>query len=340
MAPGLDCPDNAVFLDAVIAGDDGRPKNIPNASCLFERYTGDVAWRHRDGMSGVIDSRPKRDLVARVYAVLGNYDYNFDWIFQEDGTIQIVVAATGIAAAKAVRAPTAIVHAGSNGTNGSSGESERADAYGRFVEPNVVAVNHDHFFSFRLDLDVDGMQNSMQIDRLQTQRLAEDHPRKSLWVVDSGVAQTESNAQLRIDFERPALWRVINPDARNHVGYNTSYHLLPRANALSLMSADDYPQRRAGFVDHHLWVTPYQANERYAAGLHPTLSEPGQGLPAWTAADRPIADTDIVVWYTVGMHHVVRAEDWPVMPTAAHALELRPFDFFDRNPALDLPRKP
>jgi primary-amine oxidase len=40
------------------------------------------------------------------------------------------------------------------------------------------------------------------------------------------------------------------------------------------------------------------------------------------------------------MHHVVRGEDWPVMPVAWHALELRPFDFFDHNPAVDLPETP
>jgi primary-amine oxidase len=38
------------------------------------------------------------------------------------------------------------------------------------------------------------------------------------------------------------------------------------------------------------------------------------------------------------MHHVPRAEDWPVMPTAWHEFEIQPFDFFARNPALDLPK--
>jgi primary-amine oxidase len=85
-------------------------------------------------------------------------------------------------------------------------------------------------------------------------------------------------------------------------------------------------------------VTPYRENERYAAGEHPTLSTPGQGLPDWVSNDRPIADTDIVLWHTVGMHHLVRAEDWPVMPVLWHSFEIRPFDFFNRNPALDLPK--
>jgi primary-amine oxidase len=339
MAPGLDCPENAVFFDGIVAGDDGVPQMTPRTSCIFERYAGDVAWRHLDGFSETIESRPKRDLVVRMYAVLGNYDYNFDWIFQEDGTLQVRLAATGIAAVKAVRQQVSMASAGSNGSNGHSDDAA-ADAYGRFVDPNVVAVNHDHYFSFRLDLDVDGPRNSLELDALKMVELPEGHPRRSIWVIEPAVAQVESDAMRRINFERPVLWRVVNPREQNHVGYNTSYQLKPRSNALSLMTPDDYPQRRAGFIDHHLWATPYEPDERYAAGTYPTLSEPGMGLPAWTSADRSIADTDIVLWYTVGMHHVVRAEDWPVMPTAWQAFELRPFDFFDRNPALDLPKKP
>jgi len=91
------------------------------------------------------------------------------------------------------------------------------------------------------------------------------------------------------------------------------------------------------FIDHHLWVTPQRDAERHAAGYRPTLSEPGMGLPEWTAADRPIRDRDIVVWHTIGMQYSPRSEDWPVMPTMWYGFELRPFDFFDRNPALDLP---
>jgi primary-amine oxidase len=169
--------------------------------------------------------------------------------------------------------------------------------------------------------------------------LPKDHPRRSLWVREPHTARREADGMLDMDMHRPALWRVVSEGPTNHVGYPTSYQLLPGMGAMTLLSPDDYPRRRAGFIDHQLWTTPYRLEERYAAGDHPTLSEPGQGLPAWTKENRPIASTDLVLWHTVGMHHVVRAEDWPVMPVMWHSFQLRPFDFFDRNPALDLPQR-
>jgi Cu2+-containing amine oxidase len=45
---------------------------------------------------------------------------------------------------------------------------------------------------------------------------------------------------------------------------------------------------------------------------------------------------DIVLWVNVGLHHLTRAEDQPVMPTVWHSFKLRPLNFFNRNPALDL----
>jgi primary-amine oxidase len=334
---GVDCPEHAVFFDQISTGANGRPGTIERAACLFERVPGDPAWRHRE--QGV-EGRPKRDLVVRFAAVLGNYDYVFDWIFQQDGTIRVAVGSTGIAETKAVTAARAVA-AGTNGGNGGSGHAaERPDAYGRFVAPNIVAVNHDHYFNFRLDLDVGGTANSLEVDRLKQVLLPKDHPRRSLWVVEPSVARTESDGRLHHDLAKPALWRVVNPSQSNAQGYPVGVEIHGGSNAQTLLSADDWPRRRAGFIDHHLWVTPYAPGERYAAGDFPTLSQPGEGLPTWTAANRRIENTDIVAWHTLGFHHVVRAEDWPVMPVMWRGFELRPFDFFDRNPALDLPKRP
>ena len=212
-----------------------------------------------------------------------------------------------------------------------------SDAYGRLVDRNLLAVNHDHYFSFRLDFDIDGDSNSFEKGHLETRVLPEDSIRRSLWTMRPEIALVESDAKLRINLERPVLWRVINPDVLSAVGYPVSYMIKPRDNALPLLSLDDFPQKRAGFTNYHLWVTPYNTKERFAAGDYTLRSRGGEGLPTWTKANRPIANTDIVVWYTLGFHHVVRSEDWPIMPLAWGEFELKPFNFFPRNPAIDIP---
>mgnify|MGYP001381807499 CR=1 FL=1 len=115
------------------------------------------------------------------------------------------------------------------------------------------------------------------------------------------------------------------------------YRLLPAENAVPFAHDDASVIKRAGFLTRHLWVTPYKAGERYAAGDYPNQRADGDGLPKWTEANRPIADTDVVVWYTFGHHHIPRLEDWPVMPVSCCGFWLKPCGFFGRNPALDVP---
>jgi primary-amine oxidase len=326
LEPGADCPDNAVYFDSVVATSHGTPQRWPRTACLFEREAGGFAWRHSAAGSRT-DSRRQRDLVLRMITTFGNYDYAVDWTFLQNGSIRIGVGATGSVEIKAVRSATA-----AEDHNGNDGR------YGHFVAENTVAVNHDHFFCFRLDLDIDGAENSFLKEELKSQQLPADNPRRSIWVAEPKIAKVEEEAQLQMMMEHPALWRVINPNVKGPLGYPVGYEIAPGHNAVSLMTDDDYPQRRAGFIRHNLWVTPYREDERNPAGDYPTQSHGGDGLPAWTKANRPIENTDIVVWYTLGFHHVPRPEDWPIMPTAWHEFELRPFDFFSRNPSVDLPQ--
>jgi primary-amine oxidase len=325
---GADCPENAVYFDQVFADNKGIPQIGQRAACLFERYSGDMAWRHT-GRGDPVESRKRRDLVLRTIATFGNYDYAFDWVFRQDGTIQIAVGATGIDELKAV-VPR----------NVEEDRDGRAETYGRFVAENTVAPDHDHYFSFRLDFDLDGTANSFVRDQLKVERLPAESPRKSLWVARAEIAKTENQAKLRMSMEQPEVWRVINPNVKNSVGHPVGYEIMPGDNAMSLLLSEDYPQRRAGFSDYQLWVTPFRENERYAAGDYPVQSKGGDGLPSWTGANRPIENTDIVLWYTMGFHHVPHAEDFPIMPTMWHEFELRPYNFFSQNPALDLPKQP
>lgn len=64
------------------------------------------------------------------------------------------------------------------------------------------------------------------------------------------------------------------------------------------------------------------------------------GLPMWIeqAGNRcSIDNEDIVLWHTFGITHFPSPEDFPIMPAEPMTLLLRPRNFFDRNPVLDVP---
>ncbi len=323
LEPGADCPAHAHYVDTWVMDSDGSPGRVAKAACLFERPGAEPAWRH--GGRGFIESRPRTDLVVRMVMQAGNYDYLFDWVFKQDGSIRVVLAATGIDQVMTVDAESA-----------ATDEGEPDDRYGRFVAPNLVAVNHSHFFNFRLDFDVDGTGNSLAVDKIVTEELPADNPRRSVWRVETEMPQRELAARRTSTLTAPEHWRIVNPSRIGPQGYPSGY-LLEGHGGTTMLSPDDWMRRLAGFTDHTIWVTPSRPDELFAAGPYPTNASEPDGLPVWTQQDRSIADTDIVLWYTIGFHHIARPEDWPILPLELHGFDLKPAAFFERNPSMDLP---
>ena len=324
LKPGIDCPATAAFLPTTFGDDKGEPITTPNALCIFERGTGDPIWRHAEPLNQTYEGRANVELVVRMAAAVGNYDYLFDWVFNDAAEIEVRVGATGIDSLKGVNTRSM--------ADPTAAEDTR---YGTLVAPNLVAVNHDHYFNFRLDLDVDGSANSFNQDTYRPVTLPADSPRRSIYVVEPRIAASEKAAELDTGHE-PSKFRVMNESQTNEVGNAVSYEVLVANHAKLLLDPDDWPAKRAGFLQHDIWVTPYAPSERYAGGEYMFQSTGSDGLPVWTAGDRPIRNQDIVVWVNMGMHHLTRAEDLPVMPTIWHSFKLRPHNFFNRNPAIDL----
>jgi primary-amine oxidase len=323
LAEGRDCPGNATYLSITLADDAGKPIAMEKVVCIFERATGDPVWRHYEVFDQTHESRPETELVVRFVPTVGNYDYLIDYVFNQKGEIAVRVGATGIDAVKGVAS-----------SNLRDATAAADTAYGTLVAPNLVAINHDHYINFRLDLDVDGQDNTFVEDKLVPTRLPPDNPRRSLWVVHSEEMAEEG--PVTGDMHR-TFWRVINPNRRSAMGYPTGFVIMPGHADQSLLSPDDPPQTRAAFSAAQLWVTKYRPDEFYAGGDYPNQSAGGEGLPKYVAARAPAVNTDLVFWYTVGFRHVPRAEDWPVMPTLFTGFSLRPQNFFDGSPALDVP---
>jgi primary-amine oxidase len=320
LTPGVDCPEHATFLDTVSPNMDGTVEDRPGTICIFERTIGDPAWRRRSV------GRAATDLVVRYAAAVGNYDYLMDYVFKQDGSIKVMVGASGIDAVKGVAAtdtesPTAI-------------EDTR---YGTLISPNLVAANHTHFFNFRIDFDVDGEENSFMKARMVPTKVEADVPRTSIWTVQREFPQREKEAVTKIHTASPAYLAIINPNVKNGLKQNPGYVLLPGGSvAHSLLDIKDMPVKRNDYVDNQYWVTPLSPDERFAGGQNSVQSDGNDTLGKWVNMNRPIANTDIVSWYTVGFHHIPRSEDWPVMPSHWVGFTLAPFNFFENNPAINV----
>jgi primary-amine oxidase len=315
---GCDCLGVIRYFDAVLATEAGDPYTVEHAICMHEEDYG-ILWKHQDLHGGTSETRRSRRLVVSFIATVGNYEYGFYWYLYLDGNIQLEVKLSGIISPMAV-APGEVPE------------------YAGLIAPGLAGPNHQHLFSARLDLDVDGTTNSVY--EIEAERVAPgpENPWGNAFRQRSTRLESELEAQREVDAATSRAWKIVNPETPNRLGQPTGYKLVPTMSTPTMLAAPDSSVgRRAGFARHNLWVTPYEPSERRAAGDYPNQHEGGDGLPRWTAADRSITDTDIVLWYTFGVTHFVRPEDWPVMPVEYTGFLLSPVGFFARNPALDVP---
>jgi primary-amine oxidase len=278
-----------------------------------------VGWKHTDFRTEKAEVRRSRRLVVSCFATVGNYEYGFFWYLYTDGTIQYEVKLSGVISTGAVPI----------------GEQPR---FGTLVAPGLYGPHHQHFFNVRLDMQVDGERNSVYEVDAAALPPGDDNPYGNAWVTKKTLLARESEAQRLIDPFVARAWYVVNPSQVNELGQPVGYKLMPGDNVLPLQQEGSQAFSRAQFAYKHLWVTAFDDGEKYAAGDYPNQHNSPGGLVEYQKADRALEDEDVVVWYSFGAHHVVRPEDWPVMPVSYAGFMLKPVGFFDGNPALDMPR--
>ncbi|MEO1180922.1 MAG: primary-amine oxidase, partial [Cyanobacteria bacterium J06636_28] len=274
---GCDCLGEIYYFDAFITDSRGDVAQIENAVCLHEEDFG-ILWKHMDWRTEQTEVRRSRRLVISFIATVGNYEYGFYWYFYQDGTIQYEVKLTGMVSTAAVM-------------------PDEVPKYGTLIAPQLNAPIHQHIFNVRMDMSVDGANNSVyEVDIVPEED--EHNPYGNAFYAKSTLLPTEQAAQRVIDPMKGRYWKIVNPSKTNAMGYPTAYKLMPGENTLPLARPDASVIRRATYMTKHLWVTPYRPDEKFPAGDYPNQHPGGVGLPEWTQADRSVEDTDVVVWYT------------------------------------------
>ncbi|OUM44703.1 primary-amine oxidase [Arthrobacter sedimenti] len=314
---GCDCTGEIKYFDGITTDSIGRPVTIENAICMHEEDDS-ILWKHWDFRENTAETRRNRKLVISFIATVANYEYAFYWHLFLDGSIEFMVKATGILSTAGQK----------------PGEK---NPYGQALNNDgLYGPIHQHMFNVRMDFEVDGPKNVVYETDME---IPEDNPTHTAFKAVDRLLETEQAAIRKTDSAKHRFWKIANRDSRNFVDEPVAYRLIP-TDGIQLAAGDEsFVSKRAQFARNNLWVTAYDRTERFAAGEFPNQATGSDdGLHVWTKADRDIVDEDLVVWYTFGMHHVVRLEDWPVMPRQNIGFLLEPHGFFDQNPTLDLPR--
>ena len=314
---GCDCFGVIHYFDGIVNRMDGDARVIPNAICMHEEDAG-ILWKHLDFRTASVDVRRNRRLIVSFIATVGNYEYAFYWNFFLDGSIELEVKLTGI-------------------INTSGVEPGAVDPHGTLVAPGVVGHIHQHLFNVRLDMELDGPENTVIEVDTERDPPGADNPHGNAVRLRQTPIERSNDGCRNVDPQRWRFWTIVNRKRLNRVGQPVGYRLVPH-NAVRPIGLDgSQVATRGKFTLHDLWVTRTNPAQRWPAGDYVNQSGPNQGLPQWIASDESIADTRITVWHTFGHHHIPRPEDFPVQPAVSCGFKLQPYGFFDRNPTLDVP---
>jgi len=318
---GCDCLGEIRYFDATIAATDGRPQTIRNAICMHEEDAS-ILWKHTDEYYHSTDVRRNRRLVVSFFITVGNYDYGFYWHLYLDGRIELECKATGVVFASAY--PGA--------------QPDGSDyPWASQIAPGIGAPYHQHLFSARLDVTIDGPRNA--VDELEAQRVPVSavNPYGNAFTLSTRRLRTEQEGVRDADGKRGRVWHIVNPEATNVVGKPVGYTLRPEGQPSLLADPASSIARRAAFTTHDLWVTRYSPAERFPSGELVNQNDGYGTIDRWIERDADIDGQDIVLWHTFGLTHFPRTEDWPIMPVDSTGFSLVPHGFFDQNPTLDVP---
>ena len=313
---GCDCLGSIHYLDAILSDDKGRPVPMDNVVCVHEQDAG-IGWKHTNYRSGKASLVRNRELVVQSIITVANYEYIMAFIFNQAGEMTYEVRATGIVSTQPIDDGVEV-------------------PWGTVVHPGVLAAHHQHIFSLRVDPAIDGHTNSLVYDEVYPMPRSDFNPHGVGYTIEESVVRKSSGLDLDINTNR--TFKIQNPASRNPInGKAVAYKILTPDFQKMVADSDSFHHKRAEFADHNIYVTKYHDGELYAGGKYTNQSRGGTGVRAWADRKENVVNEDIVVWVQFGLQHATRIEDFPVMPCEIVKVSMKPVNFFDKNPALDVP---
>ncbi|KAG0139264.1 hypothetical protein CROQUDRAFT_54972, partial [Cronartium quercuum f. sp. fusiforme G11] len=319
---GCDCLGEIRYLDAINISNSGKANVVKNAICIHEEDAG-LLWKHTNFRPGGRSySVRSRKLVISFICTIANYDYMFYWNFFQDGSISLDTKLTGILNLHVLA------------------EGEGTGGFGTEVAPRIVAQNHAHTFSLRIDPMIDGIKNSVVVTDVVPLSYptgsVENYLGNGFQAVKEVLKTTAKGAQ-DYDHAYDRSWTIINPNKLHYatkqpIGYRIECKNQPKL----IPKKDSMIGKRAPFAKHDLFVTPYSPDQYYPSGKHVpgTTKAPEDSLENWLKGDKNIDNEDIVIYLTYGVNHLPTPEQFPIMSAEVLTVNFKPSGFFKNNPSL------
>jgi primary-amine oxidase len=313
---GCDCLGSIFYLSAKLSDDKGGVLDMPNVVCIHEQDAG-IGWKHTNYRSGRAAVVRSRELVLQSIITVANYEYILAFQFTQAGEVNYEIRATGILSTQPIDEGVEV-------------------PFGTVVHPGVLAVHHQHIFSLRVDPMLDGYDNRLVYDEAFPMGRSDWNPHGTGYYVKETVV--EKSGGYDIAYDNNQTFKIQNSSVRNPVnGKPVAYKIQAPPFQKILSDKDSFNYKRAEFSDHNIYVVKHRDDELYAGGMYTNQSRGGTGVRSWAERNEDVKDTDLVLFIQAGINHIPRLEDFPVMPCEILKIHMKPVNFFDKNPALDVP---
>ncbi|KAF7290310.1 Amine oxidase [Mycena chlorophos] len=317
LAPGFDCPTYATYLNTTFHASEISTTHRNNI-CLFESDPGYLMQRH--STSQYLALTKNIVFTIRSVSTVGNYDYNFEYNFMMDGTIEVVVRASGYI---------------------QSAYYAANEEYGYRIHNGLSGSMHDHSLNWKVDLDILGTNNTFVKHKVVPVQVKYpwSNQTRSTMKLERVRVENEDDGKLFWTANGADMYLVENSDELNEYGEARAYKIAPSRGGSGMhLTIQDSPNllNSAGFATHALYVTKQKDTEVHAS--HPNNDyDPANPIIDFSKYfdGENLNQTDIVLWVNLGMHHVPHTGDLPntVFTYAQSAFLVTPHNYLEHDPS-------
>ncbi|KAK6189013.1 hypothetical protein SNE40_005067 [Patella caerulea] len=328
LIPGGDCPETATFIPATFLSElTEEPHTNQRAFCLFEQHTGVPLRRHlsysvSEGAfyGGVMDNV----LILRTILTVVNYDYIFDFIFHQNGAMEVRAVSTGYIY--------------------TTFYNQAEDKYGFRLHENILANLHHHMFHFKVDLDVLGTSNRYETLDIETEDVDISEETGNLGdkynqiFYTKNLKNTETEAAYKFNFDTPKYHIIHNNAEKTSFGVPKAYRIQMNGMSKQTLKENSGNEATVPWSRYQMAVTKYKPDEFGSSSPYKMYDgrSPIVNFQQYIDDNDNIVDQDLVLWLAMGVHHIPHTEDLPITPTpGAHlSFALLPYNYFKEDPSM------